>query len=136
MRSGLAALTGQIVGVLPLALALQRVPLGKTLGVMIMIWCVRETCSRADEQGRRLHPHHGRQQLSGACPHGCSADVSQGLVVQRVFLGLIESSVRYAGLCCSALTDSPGFVLLTSRWYTKSELALRSGCAYCAFRRR
>jgi len=42
---------GYIVGVLPLALVLQRVPLGKTLGALITIWCVREMCPRADGPG-------------------------------------------------------------------------------------
>ncbi|KAG7095233.1 hypothetical protein E1B28_006007 [Marasmius oreades] len=42
----------------------------------------------------------------------------RGLVVQRVFLGIVESSV------------SPGFVLITSLWYTKEEQTTRLGIWY------
>lgn len=44
----------------------------------------------------------------------------EGLVVQRVFLGVLESSI------------SPGFVLITSQWYKKSEQAARLGVWYSA----
>jgi len=40
--------------------------------------------------------------------------------VQRVFLGVLESSI------------SPGFVLITSQWYKKSEQAARLGVWYSA----
>jgi hypothetical protein len=38
-----------------------------------------------------------------------------GIVVQRVFLGIIESAV------------SPGFVLISSMWYKRSEQPVRIG---------
>ncbi|CEQ40197.1 SPOSA6832_01764 [Sporobolomyces salmonicolor] len=44
----------------------------------------------------------------------------EGLVVQRVFLGVLESSV------------SPGFVMITTQWYKKSEQAARLGIWYSA----
>lgn len=40
--------------------------------------------------------------------------------MQRVFLGVLESSI------------SPGFVLITSQWYKKSEQAARLGVWYSA----
>ncbi|CAO1616673.1 unnamed protein product [Parajaminaea phylloscopi] len=44
----------------------------------------------------------------------------RGLVAQRFFLGVVESTV------------SPGFLLVTRQWYTKSELPARVGVWYSA----
>ncbi|KAL0570910.1 hypothetical protein V5O48_011050 [Marasmius crinis-equi] len=78
---------GYIVAVLPIALLLQRLPLVKTLSALIFIWGV-------------------------ICILTVVVTSYPGLVVQRVFLGIAESSV------------SPGFVLITSMWYTKEEREL------------
>lgn len=81
---------GYISAVLPFALLLKRVNAVKTLGVLVLLWgvvvCLTVVCTSY-----------------------------QGLVVQRVFLGVLESSV------------SPGFVLLTTMWYKRSEQATRLG---------
>ncbi|KAK4051674.1 hypothetical protein OIO90_004624 [Microbotryomycetes sp. JL221] len=86
---------GYIVAVLPLALVLQRLPVAKALSTLIFFW--------------------------GVCTILTVVVTSyEGLVVQRVFLGLLESSV------------SPGFVLITGQWYTKREQATRLGIWYSA----
>ncbi|BGO93168.1 hypothetical protein NBRC10512_007581 [Rhodotorula toruloides] len=86
---------GYIAAVLPFALLLKRVNAVKTLGVLVLLWgvvvCLTVVCTSY-----------------------------QGLVVQRVFLGVLESSV------------SPGFVLLTTMWYKRSEQATRLGIWYSA----
>ncbi|GAA5915708.1 uncharacterized protein JCM6883_000613 [Sporobolomyces salmoneus] len=86
---------GYIVAVLPFALLLQRLPLAKTLAACIFFWGVTVI-------------------LTVVCKS------YEGLVVQRVFLGVLESSV------------SPGFVLITQIWYRKSEQASRLGIWYSA----
>ncbi|KPV72311.1 uncharacterized protein RHOBADRAFT_18147 [Rhodotorula graminis WP1] len=86
---------GYIIAVLPFALLLQRFPLAKTLSICIFLWGVTAL-------------------LTIVCTS------YEGLVVQRVFLGVLESSI------------SPGFVLITSQWYKKSEQAARLGVWYSA----
>ncbi|BGP49813.1 hypothetical protein JCM10450v2_005718 [Rhodotorula kratochvilovae] len=86
---------GYIVAVLPFAILLQRLPLAKTLSVCIFLWGITAL-------------------LTIVCTS------YEGLVVQRVFLGVLESSI------------SPGFVLITSQWYKKSEQAARLGIWYSA----
>ncbi|GAA6019306.1 hypothetical protein JCM10207_001255 [Rhodosporidiobolus poonsookiae] len=86
---------GYIVAVLPFALLLQRVPLAKTLSLLILLWGITAI-------------------LTVVC-HSY-----EGIVVQRVFLGVLESSV------------SPGFVMITNMWYKKSEQAARLGIWYSA----
>ncbi|TNY20536.1 MFS general substrate transporter [Rhodotorula diobovata] len=86
---------GYIVAVLPFALLLQRFPLAKTLSACIFLWGVTAL-------------------LTIVCTS------YEGLVVQRIFLGVLESSI------------SPGFVLITSQWYKKSEQAARLGIWYSA----
>ncbi|KAI0685496.1 MFS general substrate transporter [Cytidiella melzeri] len=86
---------GYIVGVLPIALILQRLPVVKALSALIFLW--------------------GLIVMLTVVVTGF-----HGAVAQRFFLGLVESAV------------SPGFVLLCSRWYTKSELPLRLGIWYSA----
>ncbi|GJN92671.1 hypothetical protein Rhopal_005706-T1 [Rhodotorula paludigena] len=86
---------GYIVAVLPFALALQRLPLSKALSLCIFLWG-----------------------LTALLTIVCTS--YEGLVVQRVFLGVLESSI------------SPGFVMITSQWYKKSEQAARLGIWYSA----
>ncbi|GAA5822235.1 hypothetical protein JCM11251_006271 [Rhodosporidiobolus azoricus] len=86
---------GYIVAVLPFALLLQRLPLAKTLSVLILVWGLTAI-------------------LTVVC-HSY-----EGIVVQRVFLGVLESSV------------SPGFVMMTNMWYKRSEQAARLGIWYSA----
>lgn len=86
---------GYIVGVLPIALSLQRVPVAKALSVIIFIWGVIVMLT-------------------------VTVSSFSGAVAQRFFLGLVESAV------------SPGFVLISSMWYTKAELPLRLGIWYSA----
>ncbi|KAK4330274.1 Major facilitator superfamily domain-containing protein [Rhodotorula toruloides] len=86
---------GFAAAVLPAALLLKRVNAVKTLGLLVLLWgvvvCLTVVCTSY-----------------------------QGLIVQRVFLGVLESSV------------SPGFVLLTTMWYKRSEQATRLGIWYSA----
>ncbi|GAA5980577.1 hypothetical protein JCM5350_004353 [Sporobolomyces pararoseus] len=86
---------GYIIAVLPFALLLQRLPLAKTLSACIFFWGVTVILTVVVKS-------------------------YQGLVIQRVFLGVLESSV------------SPGFVMLTTQWYRKSEQASRLGIWYSA----
>ncbi|BGP17937.1 hypothetical protein JCM10213_003945 [Rhodosporidiobolus nylandii] len=86
---------GYIAMVLPFAILLQRVPLVKTLSLLILLWGLTAI-------------------LTVVC-HSY-----EGIVVQRVFLGILESSV------------SPGFVMITNMWYKKSEQAARLGIWYSA----
>ncbi|EKM54882.1 uncharacterized protein PHACADRAFT_96377 [Phanerochaete carnosa HHB-10118-sp] len=86
---------GYIVGVLPIALVLQRLPVAKALSLLIFIWGVIVMLT-------------------------VTISSFQGAVALRFFLGLVESAV------------SPGFVLLSSMWYTKTELPLRLGIWYSA----
>ncbi|GAA5832926.1 hypothetical protein JCM3766R1_000359 [Sporobolomyces carnicolor] len=86
---------GYIVAVLPFALLLQRLPLAKTLSACIFFWGVTVILTVVVKS-------------------------YEGLVVQRVFLGVLESSV------------SPGFVMMTTQWYRKSEQASRLGIWYSA----
>ncbi|KZO89503.1 MFS general substrate transporter, partial [Calocera viscosa TUFC12733] len=82
-------------GVLPIALLLQRLPVAKALSALIFVWGVIVI----------LTP---------------TVNSYPGAVVQRFFLGLVESAV------------SPGFVLVSSMWYTRAELPLRLGIWYSA----
>ncbi|KAM0790032.1 hypothetical protein ACM66B_005361 [Microbotryomycetes sp. NB124-2] len=86
---------GYAAAVLPVALVLQRLPIAKTLSLLIFLWGV---CTILTVFVKSY----------------------EGLVVQRVFLGLLESSV------------SPGFVIITGQWYTKTEQATRLGIWYSA----
>ncbi|GAA5953621.1 hypothetical protein JCM21900_003365 [Sporobolomyces salmonicolor] len=86
---------GYIVAVLPFSLLLQRAPLAKTLAACIFLWGVTVILTVV-------------------------VTSYEGLVVQRVFLGVLESSV------------SPGFVMITTQWYKKSEQAARLGIWYSA----
>ncbi|GAA5987464.1 hypothetical protein JCM11641_003837 [Rhodosporidiobolus odoratus] len=86
---------GYIAAVLPCALLLQRLPLVKTLSVLILLWGITAI-------------------LTVVC-HSY-----RGVVVQRVFLGILESSV------------SPGFVMITNMWYKRNEQAARLGIWYSA----
>ncbi|KAL8286127.1 hypothetical protein RQP46_004615 [Phenoliferia psychrophenolica] len=86
---------GYIIAVLPMALMLQRLPLARTLSLLIFLWGVTVILTVV-------------------------VSSYQGLIVQRVFLGVLESSV------------SPGFVMITSQWYTASEQATRLGIWYSA----
>ncbi|GAA5856058.1 hypothetical protein JCM8547_002960 [Rhodosporidiobolus lusitaniae] len=86
---------GYIIAVLPFALLLQRMPLARTLSILILLWGITAI-------------------LTVVC-HSY-----EGIVVQRVFLGVLESSV------------SPGFVMITNMWYRKSEQAARLGIWYSA----
>ncbi|PSR72625.1 hypothetical protein PHLCEN_2v11509 [Hermanssonia centrifuga] len=86
---------GYIIGVLPIALVLQRFPVAKALSFLIFLWGVIVMLT-------------------------VTLSNFSGAVAQRFFLGLVESAV------------SPGFVLLSSMWYTKSELPLRLGVWYSA----
>ncbi|KAK0448770.1 major facilitator superfamily domain-containing protein [Armillaria borealis] len=88
-------LDGYIVGVLPIALILQRVPLVKTLSAFIFLWGV-------------------------ICMLTVAVTSYPGLVVQRIFLGMVESAV------------SPGFLAITALWYTKQEQTARLGIWYSA----
>lgn len=81
---------GYIAAVIPMALMAQRFKIAYFLGTCIFIWGVIVLLTPA-------------------------ITTWQGLCVQRVFLGVVESSV------------SPGFVLVTRQWYTKSEIPLRVG---------
>lgn len=86
---------GYCVAVLPLALALQRFPVAKTLSLLVFLWglCVLCTIFVRDYKG---------------------------LIIQRVFLGVLEACV------------APGFVLISSQWYTKKQQATRLGIIYSA----
>lgn len=104
---------GYIIGVLPFALILQRFRVAKTLSFLVLLWgiCVILTVVVTDYKG---------------------------LVVQRVFLGLLEVSSLKAALWI-ALTlvllqacVAPGFVLIASQWYKKREQATRLGIIYSA----
>ncbi|POY76536.1 hypothetical protein BMF94_0377 [Rhodotorula taiwanensis] len=86
---------GYIVAVLPFALLLQRVPIAKTLSACILLWGIVVILTVV-------------------------IDSYQGFVVQRVFLGVLESSV------------SPGFVMITTQWYKREEQAARLGIWYSA----
>ncbi|SCV73869.1 BQ2448_6299 [Microbotryum intermedium] len=86
---------GYIVAVVSFALLLQRFPTAKILSLCIFLWGV-------------------------VCILTVVVTSYEGLVVQRVFLGALESSV------------SPGFVLITGQWYRKSEQATRLGIWYSA----
>lgn len=88
---------GYLFGALPMSVLVQRYKghLNYFLGSMVVLWgaIVMLTCVITDWRG---------------------------LVVQRIFLGIIESSV------------SPGFVAVTRMWYTKKEQPIRLGIWYSA----
>ncbi|GAA5820283.1 hypothetical protein JCM10212_000398 [Sporobolomyces blumeae] len=98
---------GYIVAVLPFALLLQRAPLARTLSACI--------CLAVDR---------GFDETKTSLFWGITVILTvvvksyEGLVVQRVFLGVLESAV------------SPGFVMITTQWYRKSEQASRLGIWY------
>ncbi|EUC67298.1 MFS general substrate transporter [Rhizoctonia solani AG-3 Rhs1AP] len=79
----------------PMSLLLQRFPVGKTLSLMVIIWGVVVMLTVVVTS----YP---------------------GIIVQRVFLGVIESAV------------SPGFVIISSMWYKRSEQPMRIGIWYSA----
>lgn len=86
---------GYIAAVIPMALLAQRFKIAYFLGSCILIWGVIVLLTPV-------------------------VTTWQGLCVQRVFLGMIESAV------------SPGFILVTRQWYTKAEMPLRVGVWYSA----
>ena len=86
---------GYIVAVLPFALLFARLPLAKTAGIIVLIWGV-------------------------VCILTVVCDNYPGFVVQRIFLGLMESAV------------SPAFVAITALWYKPKEQAARLGIWYSA----
>lgn len=84
-----------IVGVIPAALLSQRLKVTRFLGASIILW-------------------------GAICLLTPAITSWRGLVVQRVFLGLVESTV------------SPGFLLVTRQWYTSQEMPMRIGIWYSA----
>ncbi|CAO1638452.1 unnamed protein product [Sympodiomycopsis kandeliae] len=81
---------GYIGAVIPMALLAQRIKIAYFLGTCITIWGIIVILTPVVSSW-------------------------QGLCVQRVFLGVVESSV------------SPGFILITRQWYTKAEMPFRVG---------
>lgn len=81
---------GYVASVIPMALLAQRLKVAYFLGSCIFLWGVIVILTPV-------------------------ITTWQGLCVQRVFLGVVESSV------------SPGFILITRQWYTKAEMPLRVG---------
>ncbi|CAE6505530.1 unnamed protein product [Rhizoctonia solani] len=79
----------------PMSHLLQKFPVGKTLSLMVILWGVVVMLTVVVTS----YP---------------------GIVVQRVFLGVIESAV------------SPGFVIISSMWYKRSEQPIRIGIWYSA----
>lgn len=88
-------LSQYIVGVIPAALLAQRLKVSYFLGGSVILW-------------------------GGICLLTPAISTWRGLVVQRVFLGLVESTV------------SPGFLLVTRQWYTSREMPMRIGVWYSA----
>jgi len=86
---------GYLVAAYPMAYILQRFPLGKTLALMVILWGVVVMLTVVVTS----YP---------------------GIVAQRFFLGVVESSV------------SPGFVLVSSMWYKRDEQPARIGIWYSA----
>lgn len=86
---------GYVAAVVPAALLAQRFKVNYFLGACITLWGIITLLTPAVSNW-------------------------QGLIVQRVFLGIIESTV------------SPGFLLVTRRWYTKAEMPMRVGIWYSA----
>ncbi|KAK4685959.1 MFS transporter, ACS family, allantoate permease, partial [Tremellales sp. Uapishka_1] len=86
---------GYLIAVLPVALLFARLPLAKSAAVAVFFWGV-------------------------VCILTVVVTSYQGLVVQRVFLGLLESAV------------SPAFVAVTCLWYKPSEQTTRLGIWYSA----
>ncbi|QRW14604.1 major facilitator superfamily transporter [Ceratobasidium sp. AG-Ba] len=86
---------GFMVAAYPMSYLLQKFPVGKTLSLMVIIWGVVVMLTIVVKS----YP---------------------GIVVQRVFLGVVESAV------------SPGFVLISSMWYKRSEQPVRIGIWYSA----
>ncbi|KAE8336588.1 hypothetical protein BDV24DRAFT_178466 [Aspergillus arachidicola] len=84
---------GYLVGSLPISYLAQIFPTGIVCGTTVVLWSVVVMCTPA-----------------------CTS--YQGLLVNRFFLGLIESGV------------APSFMLVVSAWYTKREQVLRSGLWY------
>ncbi|KAF8710417.1 MFS general substrate transporter, partial [Rhizoctonia solani] len=79
----------------PMSFLLQKFPVGKTLSLMVILWGIIVMLTIVVTS----YP---------------------GIVVQRVFLGVVESAV------------SPGFVLVSSMWYKRSEQPVRIGIWYSA----
>ncbi|CAE6435609.1 hypothetical protein ACGC1H_004646 [Rhizoctonia solani] len=79
----------------PMSLLLQKFPVGKILSLMVILWGVVVMLTVVVTS----YP---------------------GIIVQRVFLGVIESAV------------SPGFVIVSSMWYKRSEQPMRIGIWYSA----
>lgn len=105
---------------LPFALLLQRFPLAKTLSACMSVPRVslRQSCVHSWLTLFLPPLHSFLWGVTALLTIVCTS--YEGLVVQRVFLGVLESSI------------SPGFVLITSQWYKKSEQAARLGIWYSA----
>ncbi|KAG9100394.1 hypothetical protein FRC06_004170 [Ceratobasidium sp. 370] len=86
---------GFMVAAYPMSYLLQKFPVGKTLSLMVILWGVIVMLTVVVTS----YP---------------------GIVVQRVFLGVVESAV------------SPGFVLISSMWYKRTEQPVRIGIWYSA----
>ncbi|SDA01481.1 BZ3500_MvSof-1268-A1-R1_Chr10-1g02709 [Microbotryum saponariae] len=109
---------GYIVAVVPFALLLQRFPTAKVLSLCMCVTIVVIVLVHAHEPSATSATHSF---LWGVvCVLTVVVKSYEGLVVQRVVLGALESSV------------SPGFVLITGQWYRKSEQATRLGIWYSA----
>ncbi|CAE7140147.1 unnamed protein product [Rhizoctonia solani] len=86
---------GFLLASYPMSFLLQKFPVGKTLSLMVILWGVIVMLTVVVTS----YP---------------------GIIVQRVFLGVIESAV------------SPGFVIVSSMWYKRSEQPMRIGIWYSA----
>lgn len=100
---------------------LQRLPLARTLGIMIILWGLVTILTVVVTDFK-------------------------GLVVQRVFLGIVEVSSAsriteqpVEDLRANVVTGpflqssvSPGFLLISATWYSKSEQTTRLGIWYSA----
>ncbi|CAE6491324.1 unnamed protein product [Rhizoctonia solani] len=86
---------GFLVASYPMSFLLQKFPVGRTLSLMVILWGVVVMLTVVVTS----YP---------------------GIIVQRVFLGVIESVV------------SPGFVIISSMWYKRSEQPIRIGIWYSA----
>jgi MFS family permease len=86
---------GYIAGVLPLSALAQRLPTGRACALYVVLWGIVVI-------------------LTPLCKS------FEGIMVQRFFLGFMESGV------------SPAFLSIMGMWYTKREQALRAPVIYSA----
>ncbi|KAF8610077.1 MFS general substrate transporter [Ceratobasidium sp. AG-I] len=86
---------GFLIAAYPMSFLLQKFPVGKMLSLMVILWGVVVMLTVVVTS----YP---------------------GIVVQRIFLGVVESAV------------SPGFMLVSSMWYKRSEQPVRIGIWYSA----